>query len=243
MDNKILFMDFELNKPLTYLNKFGKLIRDEGWNLDLFWAKEYTHENKPSVNYKIDSAKILIIRKPLTFLSSPRVRKKLQETIKKDKKNMLIMYSFTERDSLDALSEFLKPFMITPSEVQIIDNKSNQDNFRNVIFHKKNKCFNHSELFKGISKILIPHPHLVSVNKPAKILIKGNPSTEVQEDIYFETSTLSGSDVIVGAYYDDTGRILVMDSTLFLDNFFDFNKKFIKNVITWLGYGVGGHMR
>jgi hypothetical protein len=64
----ILFMDFELNKPLTYLNKFKKMIRDEGYNLDLFWAKDYSSEKKPSIDDKINSSEFLVIRKPLTFL-------------------------------------------------------------------------------------------------------------------------------------------------------------------------------
>jgi hypothetical protein len=233
--DKFLLMDFELNLPLSYLNKFKSLINDKGWILDLFWARDYNQKEKPRIEDKINSAQILMIRKPLTFLTSPKMRKRLQDSILKDKKNMLIMYTFTEIESLEVMNKFLEPFKINLSEVQIIDNKRNQGNIRNVIFQKKNKCFSHDELFKGVSSILIPNPHHIFVKKPAKILIKGNPSTAVQYYISEETSNLKGSNLIVGAYYNDTGRMVVLDSTLFLDKFFDFNKKFIKNVITWLG--------
>jgi hypothetical protein len=144
------------------------------------------------------------------------------------------MYTFSERESMDALNKFLNPFMINTSEVQIIDNKVNLDNIRNVIFQKENKCFSHNELFKGVNKILIPNPHHIYVDEPAKVLIRGNPSTEIKYDLFVETSNLKGQDVIAGAYYEDTGRLIVLDSTLFLDKYFDFNKKFIINVIKWL---------
>jgi len=234
MEN-ILMMDFELNQPLTYLNKFTKLIENEGFTLDLFWARDYVSDKKPSIDDKINNSKFLIIRKPLTFLSGPIVRKKLQDAVIKDKKNMLVMYTFTEKDSMDVLNEFLKPFKINTSEIQIVDPKANSDDKRNVVFQKKNNCFVHKELFKGVSKVLIPHPHFVYVTKPAKILIRGNPSSELKYKLDDESSDLTGRNLIVGAYYDKTGRIILLDSTLFLDKYIDFNKKFVKNVITWLG--------
>ena len=233
MDN-ILIMDFELNRPLTYLNKFKQLLNDEGWALDLFWARDYAQEVKPSIDDKINSAELLIIRKPLTFLTGPQVRKKLQQAVLKDKKSFLIMYTFTEKDSQDVLNEFLKPFKINTSELQLIDNKTNMNDKRNVLFEKKNKCFSHNTLFKGVSKVLIPHPHHIYVSKPAKILIRGNPSTELKYNFDQESTALSGANLIVGAYYEKTGRIIVVDSTLFLDKYFDHNKKFVKNVIDWL---------
>ncbi|WP_455392380.1 hypothetical protein [[Eubacterium] cellulosolvens] len=234
MDN-ILFMDFELNQPLTYLNKFRKLIRDEGWELDLFWARDYSQKERPSVDEKIKKAKLLVIRKPLTFLSGPQVRKKLQQAVLKDKKSLLVMYTFTEMDSLEVLNEFLRPFKINTSEIQIIDNKTNANDKRNVVFQKKNKCFLHNELFDGVANILIPHPHYVYVTEPAKILIRGNPSTELKYGINEGGLDLTGSELTVGAYYEETGKMIVLDSTLFLDKYFDFNKRFVKNVITWLG--------
>lgn len=231
----ILFMDFELNKPLTYLNKFKKMIRDEGYNLDLFWAKDYSSEKKPSIDDKINSSEFLVIRKPLTFLIGPQVRKKLQDAVLEDKKSILIMYTFTEKDSLDVINEFLKPFKINTSEIQVVDFVANSDGQRNVIFQKKNNCFFHDELFKGVSKILIPHPHYVYVTEPAKILIRGNPSTELKYKQDDDSDSLTGADLVVAGYYEETGRLVVMDSTLFLDKYFDFNKKFVKNIITWLG--------
>jgi hypothetical protein len=230
-------MDFELNKPLTYLNKFQELIRDSGWAVDLFWARDYTNKVKPSVDDKIAKAEFLIIRKPLTFLSSAMIRKKLQDLVFKKTKNMLVMYTFSETDSLIVMNQFLQPFKINASEIKVIDHKTNLKDKRDVIFQKKNDCFSHDEIFTGINKILIPHPHYIYVDTPAKVLIRGNPTTEIDQDndIEVESGNLSGSDIVVGAYYEEAGRILVLDSTLFLDKYFDHNKKFIKNVITWLG--------
>jgi hypothetical protein len=236
MDN-LLFMDFELNKPLTYLNKFRKLVRNEGWDLDLFWASDYSQKKKPSIDVKINSAKLLVIRKPLTFLSGPQVRKKLQQAVLKSKKNLLVMYTYTENDSLEVLNEFLKPFKINTSDLQMIDNKTNQQDYRNVVFQKKNNCFYHDELFSGVSKILIPHPHMIYVHEPAKVLIRGNPTTELKTDFNENVSDLSGDNLIAGAYYNEkkSGKMLVIDSTLFLDEYFDFNKRFVKNIFTWFG--------
>jgi len=229
-----LFMDFELNNPLTYLSKFKKLVKDEGWVLDLFWASDYTKKKRPSVDEKISKANFLIIRKPLTFLSSATIRSKLQEIIRTKKKNLLIMYTFTEFESLGVLNQFLEPFKIQLSELQIIDNTTNQNDTRTVVFHKKNKCFNHKFLFNGVQKVTIPHPHHMYLTKPAKILIRGNPSSEIKDSIYMDTSNLKGSDLIVGAYHESNGKILVLDSTLFLDQYFDYNKKFISNVFHYL---------
>jgi hypothetical protein len=233
----ILYMDFELNKPLTYLAKFRQLLSDEGWDLDLFWASDYAKKDKPSIDKKINDADLLLIRKPLTFLTGPQVRKKLQDAILKKKKNLLVMYTFTERESLDVLNEFLRPFKINTSDLQLIDDKTNQQDRRNVVFQKKNDCFYHDELFKGVSKLLIPHPHMIFVESPAKVLIRGNPTTELKYDFIELTSNLGGNDLIAGAYYNEknSGRMIVIDSTLFLDKYFDFNKKFVKNVLTWLG--------
>lgn len=236
--DKLLFLDFELNKPLTYLNKFKQLLKDEGWLVDLFWARDYAQEKKPSLDEKINSSDFLIIRKPLTFLTSPAAREKIQEAILKKKRNLLVMYTFFEKESLDVLVNFLNPFKITPSDIKIVDNKTNLENKRMVVFHKKNKCFSHDTLFTNVTKVLIPHPHHLFVSSPAKVLVRGNPTTEVQDDPLYEltdNSDLKGSNITVGAYYDKSGKLVIISSTLFLDNYFDFNKKFIKNVITWLG--------
>lgn len=227
-------MDFELNKPLTYLSKFKKLIEDNGWYLDLFWARDYSNGAGPPIEDKIKDAKFLVIRKPLTFLSGPKVRKTLQDAVIKDEKSILIMYTFSESDSLHALNKFMEPFKIQLSDASIIDMKTNQDDKHNVVFQKKNRCFFNDSLFKGVSKLLIPFPHHIYTDDPAKILIRANPSSELKFDIFQETKDIKGTDLIVGAYYDKTGRIVVVDSTLFLDNYFDFNKRFVKNVFTWL---------
>jgi hypothetical protein len=144
------------------------------------------------------------------------------------------MYTFSESDSLDALNKFMEPFKIQLSDASIIDTKTNQDDQHNVIFQKKNRCFFNDILFKGVGKLLIPFPHHIYTADPAKILIRANPSSEIKFDIFQETKEIKGTDLIVGAYYDKTGRIVVVDSTLFLDNYFDFNKRFVKNVFTWL---------
>ena len=87
MEN-ILFMDFELNQPLGLLSKFKHWLVREGWTVDMFWAKDYAQEQKkkPSFDEKLQSSNLLFIRKPLTFLTSPNVRKKLQEVVLKEKK-------------------------------------------------------------------------------------------------------------------------------------------------------------
>jgi hypothetical protein len=234
----ILFMDFELNMPLTYLNKFTKLLKTDNWYLDMFWAKDYMKKKRPTLDEKIKSYNILLIRKPMTFLSSKVAVEKIQKAILRDNKRLLLMLTFLDYETLDMLKDFLEPFNIIPTEIRAIDYKTNQDNRKSVIYHKKNKCFNHDELFKNVSKIVIPDATHLYVEPPAKILIRGNPSTEP----FYTTGNIknapSGSDLIVGAYYEESGRMLIVNSTVFLDNYFDFNRPFIKNVIKWLTTGL-----
>ena len=137
--NNILFMDFELNQPLAYLTKFKKMLASDGWNLDMFWAKDYASDNKPSFDDKLNGSNFLFIRKPLTFLSSPNVRKKIQEAVLDRKKSLLLMMSFADKESLDLIRDFLEPFKIEPSDVRAIDNVTNLKGKRSVVFHKKNK--------------------------------------------------------------------------------------------------------
>ncbi len=236
MDN-ILLMDFELNKPLTYLNKFKKMLNDNDWTLDIFWAKEYTKKEKPTMDEKIKNTEFLIIRKPMTFLSNAETRKKIQNVVLKDKKNLLVMSTFPDRDSLDVLTNFLQPFHINPTDNKVIDNNTNKNNERLVVFNKKNKCFSHATLFKGVKSIVIPYPYHLIVDSPAEILIRGNPSTEVLDDGMDYTPGLKGSDIIVGAYFEASCRVIVVNSTIFLDSYFEFNRSFIKNIISWCGKG------
>ncbi len=233
MEN-ILFMDFELNQPLTLLNKFDSWLQKEGWKLDMFWAKDYTKKDKPTFDEKLGSSDFLFIRKPLTFLTSPNVREKLQKAILKNKKSLLLMMSFSDRETLDLLREFLKPFNIEPSDVRAIDDVTNLQGKRSVIFHKKNNCFEHSEIFKRVNKIVIPDANLLFIEPPSKILIRGNPSTDIFSHNPINKPELKGSNIIVGAYYEETGKIIVVNSSIFLDKYFDFNKPFIKNVMNWL---------
>jgi hypothetical protein len=233
MEN-ILFMDFELNKPLTYLDKFNQLLKKDGWILDMFWVKDYSQEKKPSLDDKINNSDLLFIRKPLTFLSSPTATEKIQNAILKNNKNLLLMMTYSDYETFDMLKNFLIPFNITLSEFRAFDIKTYQEHERSVIFHKKNKCFNHKELFKGINKVLIPDASHLVVEPPANVLIRGNPSTETSKSFGGREEGPKGSDIIVGAYYEESGKILVVNSTVFLDNFFDFNKPFIKNIMGWL---------
>lgn len=232
---QILLLDFELNNPLTYLDKFKRLLKDENWNLDLFWARDYNQKDKPSLDDKLNSTQFLLIRKPLTFLSSPKVRKKIQNNVLKEKKSLLIMYTFSEIETLELLNSFLEPFKIQISEIQVIDKKTNLKNKHEVIFHKKSNCFSHNSLFNNIDKIVISDAHHIYVNSPSKILIQGNPSTELQFPMSDEIAPLTGSEINISAYYEETGLVTVINSTLFLNKYFDFNKKFIKNIITWMG--------
>lgn len=232
---KLLFLDFELNNPLIYLNKFQSLLKDEGWLIDLFWVNEPSTKNKSILEAKIEKNQFMIIYKPLTFLSSPGSRKKIQDAVIKDKKNLLLMISFNDTETYELLQQFLVPFKINLSFNKIIDNNTNLKHVRSVVYHKKNKCFKHNELFSGVSKLVIPYAHHLNINPPAKILIQGNPTTELQVEYKTDDSDINGSDIIAGAYYEKTGRIVIVNSTVFLDKFFDFNKPFIKNVITWLG--------
>jgi hypothetical protein len=235
MEN-ILFLDFELNQPLALLNKFKHWLRKEGWKLEMFWAKDYSPEQnqKPTFDEKLQTSNLLFIRKPLTFLTSPNVRKKIQHAVLNDKKNLLLMMSFTDIETLEILKEFLIPFKIEPSDIRAMDEKTNLDERRSVVFHKKNKCFSHNEIFNRVQKVVIPDANILYLKPPAKILIRGNPSTETYSLFPDESNGPKGSDVIVGAYYEDSGRVIVVNSSVFLDNYFDFNKPFIKNVMNWL---------
>ena len=176
--NNILLMDFELNKPLTLLNKFKTFLRNEGWAVDMFLAKDYSDGKKPSLDDKINSAQFILIRKPLTFLNSPKVTKKLQDAVLKDKKSLLLMLTFLDKESLNLIQNFLKPFKITPSEIKIIDQITNLNNKRSVVYHKKNNCFVNDIFFKQVAKIVVPDANVLYIEPPSEVMIRGNPSTE-----------------------------------------------------------------
>ena len=145
------------------------------------------------------------------------------------------MYTFPDMETLELLNSFLKPFNIQISEIQIIDHETNLKNKREVIYHKKNNCFLHDELFKDVNKIVISDAYHIYLDSPAKNLIRGNPSTKLQFLMSTEEAEMRGSEINVSVYYEETCRVMLINSTLFLDKYFDFNKKFIKNIITWLG--------
>ena len=78
------------------------------------------------------------------------------------------------------------------------------------------------------------HPSIIP-NSRISYLIQGNSSTEMDYIFDESISKLEGSDITVAAYYEKNGKMLVVNSTIFLDNYFNFNKPFIKNVVSWLG--------
>ena len=77
-------------------------------------------------------------------------------------------------------------------------------------------------------------PHHVYIKEPSKILIRGNPTTSTVGAFDMPVEGIEGSDITVGAYNDESMRIVLMDSTLLNNKYIPQNIKFVKNVINWV---------
>jgi hypothetical protein len=232
---KTAFMlDYELNQPFLYIEKFQKLLTNQDLNIDMFKISDAGKEKKSPLDDKIDACDFIILRKPLTFLSSEPTRQKIQDFVIKKHKNILVTFSFVDYESLEIINDFLKPTNIQSSGIMVYDDKENLGSRRLVRFRKSNGCLEHSDIFKGVDEVVIPQAHYVYVVRPSKVLIRGNPSTRAEGTSDSQLENIGGNEIIVSAYNDDNAKIILMDSTLLNNKYIDKNTKFVKNVINWM---------
>jgi len=232
---KTAFMlDYELNQPFLYIEKFQKLLTNQDLNIDMFKISDAGKDKKSPLDDKIDACDFIILRKPLTFLSSEPTRQKIQDFVIKKHKNILVTFSFVDYESLEIINDFLKPTNIQSSGIMVYDDKENLGSRRLVRFRKSNGCLEHPDLFKGVDEVVIPQAHYVYVVKPSKVLIRGNPSTRAEGTSDSQLENIGGNEIIVSAYNDDNAKIILMDSTLLNNKYIDKNTKFVKNIVNWM---------
>jgi hypothetical protein len=228
-------LDYELNQPFLYIEKFQSLLKKQDFDTDMFKISDAGKDKKSPLIDKIESCDIVLLRKPLTFLSSESTRKKIQDVITKKNKNILITFSFVDYESLEILNDFLKPFKIQSSGIMVYDDQENLGSRRLVVFRKTNGCLEHPEIFKGVDKVVIPQAHYVYVVKPSKVMIRGNPSTRAEGTSDSQLENVGGQEIIVSAYSDGDSKVILMDSTLLNNKYLDKNLKFVQNVVKWMG--------
>lgn len=231
----VFMLDYELNQPFLYIEKFQNLLTKQDFQVDMFKISDAGKDKKSPLDDKIEACDFIILRKPLTFLSGESTRQKIQDFVVKKHKNILITFSFVDYESLDILNDFLKPLNIQSSGIMVYDDKENLGSRRLVVFRKSNGCLEHPKIFKGVDQVVIPQAHYIYVVKPSKVMIRGNPSTRAVGTSDSQLENIGGKEIVVGGYNDDKAKVILMDSTLINNKYIDKNTKFVKNVIKWMG--------
>jgi hypothetical protein len=231
----VFILDYELNQPFLYIEKFQKILTKLDFNIDMFKISDAGKDKKSPLLDKIEACDFVLLRKPLTFLSNESTRKKIQDFVIKKKKNILITFSFVDHESLEILNDFLQPLKIQSSGIMVYDDKENLGSRRLVVFRKSNGCLEHPKIFKGVDQVVIPQAHYVYVVKPSKPMIRGNPSTRAEGTSDSQIENIGGQEIIVSAYNDDNSKVILMDSTLINNKYIDKNIKFVQNVVKYMG--------
>ncbi len=235
---KAFLLDFELNKPFTYIEDFINILSKSDIEIDIFNVSDAGKDKKSPLMNKIEASNFLILRKPLTFLTSESSRAHIREAVMEGNKNLLIIYSFSDIDSLEVLNDFMAPLNLRASSLMVYDDNNNFESRRIVVFHKANGCFVHPEVFKGVEKVVIPQAHHIFITNPSKAMIRGNPTTRTLGTTDMPVAGVEGSDIIVGAYNEESSRVVIMDSTLVNNKYIRENTRFVKNIIKWISEAV-----
>lgn len=235
---KAFFLEFELNKPFTYIEDFINILTNSDIEVDIFNVSDAGKDKKSPLVPKIEACNFMILRKPLTFLSSESSRTHISDAVIKGNKNLLIIYSFSDIDSLEVLNNFLEPLNLRASSLMVYDEHENFESRRIVVFREANGCFEHREIFKGVDKVIIPQAHHIFITEPAKVMIRGNPTTRTVSTFDMPVAEVEGREIIVGAFNEKTSRVILMDSTLVNNKYIRQNTRFVKNVIKWISEAI-----
>jgi len=227
-------LDFLENAPYTYLNSFKDLIRERGLDPEMLTPKDLMGDTKGGLQSRFDDCQFIIVRKPLAVLLNKSIRDAVTKAVQEDGKNLLVMYSFVEDDAHGAMNSTLEPFNIQSTSIKVFDDVENEGSKRMVTFRDRNWCFVHEDLMKEVTQVTIPHPHHLEVQAPSKPVIVGNSTTIAMTEYDVLLDDPKGKTIVVAACYEEKGRLILTDSTIYLDSYISWNKKFISNILDWL---------
>lgn len=227
-------LDLTLNDPFQYLDAFKKLLRTQDLELAAFSRKDLEGGVEKALENGFQKADFLILRKPFGLLSGEKARAKVQEGVKAGRIGLLVMYTFTELEALDLMNDFLKPFGLASTELMVTD--SADRNTRKVVnFTHEGGCFKFDPLLKDVGKVIIPQPHHIIVSPPARPAIIGHATIEANTFDDNPANRMTGESITVCAVNDTGGKLVLIDSTIFSNEWLEKNNVFAGNLLRWVG--------
>jgi len=232
--NKALLLDFNINRPFQYIESFRKTLKSLGIELNAL-SNDDVKKGLPEVlQEKFEECSFIIVRKPFAVLSGDKMREQVQNAVTSGKVNILVLFSFSEMEALELMNDFLSPFNIQASDYMVWDEDSNiRGTKKLVVFKPEAGAFKHKNLFEGVEQVVIPQPHHLFIQEPAVPVLVGNPTTHANQFQENPATQIDAENVVVGALNQDNGHVLVMDPTLFTNEWLEYNIPFLKNVLKW----------
>jgi len=227
-------LDLTLNDPFQYLDAFKRLLRTMDIELAAFSRKDLEGGVEKALENGFQKAEFLILRKPFGLLSGEKARAKVQDGVKSGRIGILVMYTFTEQEALDLMNDFLRPFGLASTELMVTDS-ADKNSRKVVIFTKDKGCFKFDPFFKDVGKVVIPQPHHIIVSPPAKAAIIGNNTIEANTFDDNPNNRLTGESITVCAVCDEGGKLVLVDSTIFSNDWLEKNNVFASNLLKWVG--------
>lgn len=231
--NKALLLDFNINRPFQYIESFRKTLESLDVELNAL-SKDDVKKGLPEVlQEKFEECSFLVLRKPFAVLSGEKMREQVQNAVISGKVNLLVLFSFSEMEALEIVNEFLTPFNIQASDYMVWDEESNIKGTKKLVVFKPG-AFRYPGLFEGVEQVVIPQPHHLNIQDPAEPILVGNPTTYSNQFQEQPATQIDADNVVVGAINEQNGRVLVMDSTVFTNEWLDHNIPFLKNIVKYV---------
>jgi hypothetical protein len=235
--DKALLLDFNINRPFQYFESFRKALKDMGVELSAISKDDLSKGLPESLEEKFEECSFIVLRKPFAVLSGEKMRGQVQEAVLSGKVGILVLFSFSEMDALVIMNQFLEPFKITTSDFMVLDEQSNfKDTKKVVVFKPEAGAFKYEKLFQGIEQVVIPQPHHLFIQPPAVPVIVGNPTSIANRFYEDPAEQMDGEEIVVSALNEEKGRLLLVDSTMFTNEWLDLNTGFLKNIVDWVSH-------
>jgi len=227
-------LDLTLNDPFQYLDSFKKLLRTMDIELAAFSRKDLEGGIETALENGFQRADFLILRKPFGLLSGEKARAKVQDAVRSGRIGLLVMYTFTELEALELMNDFLRPFGLASTELMVTDS-ADRNSKKVVNFSNDQGCFKFDPLFKDVAKVIIPQPHHIMVSPPAKAAVIGHATTEANTFDDNPNNRILGNSITVCGVCDDGGKLVLVDSTMFSNDWLEKNRVFAGNIMKWVG--------
>lgn len=230
-----LLLDFTLNAPFQYLEDFKRYLRNKDIELRAIQRGDIANGLDAFLEEQFDECDFLVLRKPFAVLSGERMRGLVQDAVTSGRVGLLVMFSYTEDEALELMNEFLKPFDIQGTEFMVWDEEMNYNSTKKIVRLEAGSLVD-PVLTEEVHKVIIPQPHHWIVSGEAKPLFLGNPSSQANKFQENPAEEIRGQDIVIGGVNGSKGRIVVMDSTPFTNNWVQHNKRLLNNIVSWLSY-------